>query len=79
MNIKFLVCWVFDGPAIIAFGFSNMNSEIWEKVVLFRVKEIKWSQLKYRMRAIIITRGLNTFYPLFEVHLFTVTFGLMYG
>ena len=32
----------------------------------------------YRTRAI-ITRGLYTFYPLFEVHLFTVTFGLMYG
>ena len=32
----------------------------------------------YRMRAI-ITRGLYTFYPLFEVHLCTVTFGLMYG
>ena len=27
----------------------------------------------------IITRGLCTFYPLFEVHLCTVTFGLMYG
>ena len=32
----------------------------------------------YRTRAI-ITRGLYTFYPLFEVHLCTVTFGLMYG
>ena len=30
------------------------------------------------MRAIII-RGLYTFYPLFEVHLCTVTFGLMYS
>ena len=27
----------------------------------------------------IITRGLITFYPIFEVHLCTVTFGLMYG
>ena len=36
--------------------------------------------LEYRTRAI-ITRGLYTFYPLllFEVHLCTVTFGLMYG
>ena len=34
--------------------------------------------LTYRTRAI-ITRGLFTFYPLFEVHLCTVTFGLMYG
>ena len=32
----------------------------------------------YRTRAI-ITRSLYTFYPLFEVHLCTVTFGLMYG
>ena len=32
----------------------------------------------YRTRAI-ITRGLYTFYPLFEVHLCTATFGLMYG
>jgi hypothetical protein len=35
-------------------------------------------QLTYRTRAI-IGRGLYTFYPLFEVHLCTVTFGLMYG
>ena len=33
---------------------------------------------KYRTRAI-ITRGLYTFYQLFEVHLCTVTFGLLYG
>jgi hypothetical protein len=33
---------------------------------------------EYCTRAI-ITRGLYTFYPLFEVHLSTVTFGLMYG
>jgi hypothetical protein len=33
---------------------------------------------KYRTRAI-ITRGLYTFSTLFEVHLCTVTFGLMYG
>ena len=32
----------------------------------------------YRTHAI-ITRGLYTFYPLFEVHLCTVTFWLMYG
>ena len=34
--------------------------------------------LAYRTRAN-ISRGLYTFYPLFEVHLCTVTFGLMYG
>ena len=33
---------------------------------------------KYRRRAI-ITPSLYTFYPLFEVYLSTVTFGLMYG
>ena len=32
----------------------------------------------YRTRAI-MTHGLYTFSPLFEVHLCTVTFGLMYG
>ena len=36
------------------------------------------TKLNYRTRAI-ITRGLYTFYPLFEVHLCTVTFGLMNG
>ena len=36
------------------------------------------SKSNYRTRAI-ITRGLYTFYPLCEVHLCTVTFGLMYG
>ena len=35
-------------------------------------------ELIYRTCAI-ITRGLYTFYPLFEVHLCYVTFGLMYG
>ena len=33
---------------------------------------------EYRTRAN-ITRGFYTFYPLFEVHLCSVTFGLMYG
>ena len=39
---------------------------------------VKCNALKlyaYRTRAI-LTRGLHTFYPLFEVHLCTVTFGL---
>ena len=36
------------------------------------------SESEYSTRTI-ITRGLNTFYPLFEVHLCTVTFSLMYG
>ena len=39
---------------------------------------LKDFSLEYRTRAI-ITRSLYTFYPLFEVHLCTVTFGLMYG
>ena len=38
---------------------------------------IKVDMYKYRTRGI-ISRGLYTFYPLFEVHLCTVTFGLMY-
>ena len=36
------------------------------------------NRIIYRTRAI-ITRGLYTFYPHFEVHLCTVTIGLMYG
>ena len=32
----------------------------------------------YIMSAI-INRGLYTFYPIFEVHLHNMTFGLMYG
>ena len=36
------------------------------------------SKIIYRTRDI-ITRGLYTFYPLFEVPLCTLTFGLMYG
>ena len=36
------------------------------------------NRIYYRTHAI-ITPGLYTFYPLFEVHLCTVTFGLMYG
>ena len=39
---------------------------------------IFFAHLAYRTRAI-ITLGLYTFYPLFEVHLCTVTFGLMFG
>ena len=38
---------------------------------------VKSFQAINRTRAI-ITRGLYTFYPLFAVHLCTVTFGLMY-
>ena len=34
--------------------------------------------ITYHMRAI-INHGLYTFNPLFEVHLCTVTFGLMYN
>ena len=37
-----------------------------------------WHEFMYCTRAI-ITHGLYTFYPLFEVHLCTVTIGLMYG
>ena len=46
------------------------------KNLLYSHSKVK--KTMYRTRAI-ITRGLYTFYPLFEVHLCTVTFGLMYG
>ena len=39
---------------------------------------IKTVKTNYRTHAI-VTHGLYIFYPLFEVHLCTVTFGLMYG
>ena len=45
---------------------------MWKLYGIFKVFEFK---KEYRTRAI-ITRGLYTFYPLFEVHLCTVTFGL---
>ena len=38
-----------------------------------KMTSILEEKLVYRLRAI-ITRGLNTFYPLFEVHLCIVTF-----
>ena len=55
---------------------QNMRFEL----VLGRLAVLKISDwaVEYRTRAI-ISRGLYTFYPLFEVHLCTVTFGLMYG
>ena len=48
------------------------------EVSLAEQRTIECVFLAYRTRAI-ITRGLYTFYPLFEVHLCTVTFDLMYG
>ena len=47
-------------------------------IVMDTAKESFILHFNYRTPAI-ITRGLYTFYPLFEVHLCTVTFGLMYG
>jgi hypothetical protein len=48
---------------------------------LYQCYAQKWMDFRmhnYRTRAI-ITRGLYTFYPLFEVHLCTMTFGLIFG
>ncbi len=63
-------------------GSYNSRNGIDQDVRIARhfVKSMKKLQKSgtYRTRAI-ITRGLYTFYPLFEVHLCTVTFGLMYG
>ena len=55
----------------------GFESQVWE--LLDSLFKIQWkSTLKkdYRTRTIIT---LYTFYPLFEVHLCTVTFDLMYG
>ena len=45
---------------------------------LYFINFIETKFIEYGMRAI-ITHGLYAFYTLFEVHLCTVTFGLMYG
>ena len=56
--------------------YIEKGKQINQKYGMNKTKVI--TKTKYRTRAI-ITRGLYTFYPLFEVHLCTVTFGLMYG
>jgi hypothetical protein len=60
---------------------KSMKSQLY--TLSSRTKSIIWkfchfSFFRYHTHTI-ITRGLYTFYPLFEVHLCTVTFGLMYG
>ena len=62
---------------------NNISISFWHYFVQKKVGivfeiVVVFSAYMYRTRAI-ITRGLYTFYPLFEVHLCTVTFGLMYG
>jgi hypothetical protein len=62
---------------------TGKNSQKWVKIQKSTDKHLSFDGLiqeeyNYRRRTI-ITRGLYTFYPLFEVHLCTVTFGLMYG
>ena len=66
INLLMRIKKVFNGESL------NKLSDIHSTV------EVHLIVSKYRTRAI-ITRGLYTFYPLFEVHLCTVTFGLMYG
>ena len=57
--------------------FRNLPSLDWVQGNLLRGIDKKTVR-RYHTRAI-ITRGLYTFYSRFEVHLGTVTFGLMYG
>ena len=57
--------------------FMRSISTVAERLGFYKEEEIG-KLFSYSTRAI-ITRGLYTFYPLFEVHLCTVTFGLMYG
>ena len=61
-------------PVGCSFFFFAENTQILLKISVIPTL----STFMYRTRAI-MTRGLYTFYPLFEVHLCTVTFGLMYG
>ena len=65
----------------IAMSFYYVNfglSIITSKNLSNENKKTHFGILIYRTR-VIITCGLYTFYPLFEVHLCTVTFGLMFG
>ena len=62
----------------IASGWGDIDSKLFFENIPVVPGALKGkANIIYRTRAI-ITRGLYTFYPLFEVHLCTVTFGLMY-
>ena len=61
---------------LLLYGFKKIA--LWGDTTGWRMAKTTLPVVVYRTRAI-ITRGLYTFYPLFEVHLCTVTFGLMYG
>ena len=75
-----LVAISFIVPDLMAQNYPD--SQVWEKlkITIYLVSSSNEKNNKniYRTRAI-ITRGLYSFYPLFEVHLCTVTFDLMYG
>ena len=61
--------------------FAFDDNDVMEWVTLYQINFLVRTvncETVYRTRAI-ITHGLYTFYPLFEVHLCIVTFGLMYG
>ena len=76
----FLAIYVLKCPYLI-FLVPNIHGRYLRDVSI-QQRVIKWRITvivhMYRTRAI-ITHGLYTFYPLFEVHLCTVNFGLMYG
>ena len=57
---------------------SHAHNNERKNLVLVQAKLVSIKNLDYCTHAI-MTSGLYTFYPLFEVHLCTVTFGLMYG
>ena len=67
-------------PAIQNVAESLVNKKIKiDKVIQHLMKVTTPKEYKkYHTRAI-ISRGWDTFYPLFEVHLCNMTFGLMYG
>ena len=66
-------CFTFLVPNI--HGRYLRDVSIQQRVIKWRITVIVHM---FRTRAI-ITHGLYTFYPLFEVHLSTLTFGLVYG
>ena len=50
-----------------------------QKILLKELRVLKNATLNRYLKRTVIIRSLYTFYPLFEVHLCTVTFGLFYG
>ena len=69
-SLNFIKSWLFSKIIQCVFQYSSRQVPQYTK---------KTFEFIYRMCSIITRALYKTFYPLFEVHLCTVTFGLMYG